>query len=508
MFIAAAAIPGSSLTATETTTFAYDTLGRLITSATTGTVNNGVNSATIFDRAGNRVNYSVTGVSGIVVPTISIGSASTTEGGTLQFVITRTGSTAVSNSVNYASADGTAVAGSDYTAASGTITFAVGETSRLISISTVDDAVNEPNETMTVSLTSPTGGAVVSPAVATGTILDNDPILPVFSISSASTTEGGTLVFTVTKTGATNSIATVNYASADGTASSLNDYVGTAGGSLIFLPTETTKTISVATKNDVVNEFTETMTLNLSSPNGATLGIASGTGTIFDDDPAPSFSVYPGGTGAVIEGGSLTFNIGMDGATSGTTYSVNYSTADGTATAGSDYVPASGTLTFQPYEVKTVTINTIDDSTVESNETVYLNLSGATGGTTISVPQAYGTIYDNEPTGPSPPVTAPDTLSLQKCSGGSINVLANDSDPNGHYPLVLVSFTHTKNSTVTIVGTSTIDYQSSGGGIDIVTYTVRNSVGATAQGTLTVTISGGTCTGTQSLPLPGLQSSE
>jgi DsbC/DsbD-like thiol-disulfide interchange protein len=77
--------------------------------------------------------------------------------------------------------------------------------------------------------------------------------------------------------------------------------------------------------------------------------------------------------------------------------SVNYATANGTATAGTDYTAASGTLTFAPAEtVKTISVATTDDSAVESSETVLVNLSGATGGATIAAAQATGTINDND----------------------------------------------------------------------------------------------------------------
>lgn len=211
-------------------------------------------------------------------------NAAVTEGTNSVFTITKTGSTSNSCSVNYATANGTATAGSDYTATSGTLTFTSAQTAKTVSVVTEDDTTVESAETLAMSLNSPTGGSTLgTPATATATINDNDSGgTPSLSINDAYGTEGGSLVFTVTKSGSTGSTVTVNYATANGTATSL-DYTAVSG-TLSFGPTETTKTIVVTTKQNTASEVPENFYVNLSGASGATISDGQGEGTIEDDD--------------------------------------------------------------------------------------------------------------------------------------------------------------------------------------------------------------------------------
>lgn len=164
------------LLANETVTYSYDALGRLVATSTTGTVNNGQTVSTSFDPAGNRTNYTVTGASGApVAPVVSIGNAMAIEGGSLNFPLSLTATSTSAISVTYSTSNGTALAGSDYMAvASGTATIPAGQTSATINIATVDDSVQESTEAMSVTISSPTGGATLGNSIGTGTINDND----------------------------------------------------------------------------------------------------------------------------------------------------------------------------------------------------------------------------------------------------------------------------------------------------------------------------------------------
>jgi hypothetical protein len=377
--------------AQETTTYTYDALGRLITSSISGGPNNGTQTGTSFDPASNRTNYTVTGTP--LPPSFAIGNApAVTEGGNLTFTVTKTGATSSSYSVNYATADDTATSGSDYTAASGTLTFAPGETTKQIAVQTLPDTLVEGNETVLVNLTAPTGGATITTAQGSGTINDDDAS---FAIGNAvPVTEGGTLTYTVTKTaGAATGSFSVSYATANGTATSGSDFTP-ASGTLTFAPGETAKQITVQTTPDTLVEGNETVLVNLTAPTGgATITTAQGSGTINDDDA--SFAI--GNAAAVTEGGTLTYTVTKTvGAATGS-FSVNYATANGTATSGSDFTATSGTLTFAAGETtKTIQVPTIDDSVVESAETVLVNLSSPTNGATITTAQGSGTINDND----------------------------------------------------------------------------------------------------------------
>lgn len=158
--------------ASETTTFTYDAQGRLVASVRSGAVNNGATTAIAYDSAGNRTSYAVTG--GRTTPSLAIASASVVEGGTLVFTVTRSGDASVAIAVNWATSNGTAIAGSDYNAGSGALTFAAGETSKTINVATIDDSTVEGTETMSVVLSGATGPATISTASASGTISDND----------------------------------------------------------------------------------------------------------------------------------------------------------------------------------------------------------------------------------------------------------------------------------------------------------------------------------------------
>jgi len=322
-------------------------------------------------------------------PSLSINAVSINEGGNLIFTVTLVGNTTMSHSVDYVTSDGTATAGSDYTAASGTITFAVGETTKTISIATIADTVGEANETVNVTLSAATNGAVLSGAIGLGTITDG----PSFSVNNVAINEGGSLSFTVTRTGSTAAANSVNYATANGTALSTSDYTA-ASGTLSFASGQATKTVTIVTTVDLTYENNETVNLNLTNPtNSASISDTQGVGTINNDDAAPSFSVN---NVSISEGGNLSFIVTKAGATA-KSHNVNYATANGTAASGSDYTSKSGTVSFTSAETsKTVTVATLGDSVYENNETVNLNLSAATSGATISDSLGIGTINNND----------------------------------------------------------------------------------------------------------------
>ncbi len=219
-------------------------------------------------------------------PELSIGNGSLTEGsgdGTMPFVVRLDAASGRTVTVQYTTADGSAAAGSDYTAASGTLTFRAGTTSRTIAVTVVDDTLDEPSEQFTVTLRAAVN-ATVATAQGTGTIADNDQ-LPELSIGNGSLTEGsgdGSMPFVVRLDPASGGTVTVAYETADGSATSGADYTS-ANGTLTFADGATTATVNVAILDDSTAEETETFTVTLSNPAGATVSDASATGTIADD---------------------------------------------------------------------------------------------------------------------------------------------------------------------------------------------------------------------------------
>jgi VCBS repeat-containing protein len=358
------------------------------------------------------------------VPIFSVNDVTVNEGaGTAVFTVTRTGDSTVAADVSYALSNGTASSTSDYTTQSGLLSFAIGETSKTITVAITNDSIYEGSETFDVTLSSPTNGAIIGDAVGVGTILDdgtgsggtNDD-RPSFSINDVTVNEAaGTMTFTVTKTGSTTQSATVNYSFADDTATGGvgNDYTGTAS-TLTFASNETTKTITVSINNDSIYEGSESFKVDLSSATGATISDSQGIGTIKDDgtggdddgintddatdtaknDDRPSFSINDVTVNEAA--GTMTFTVTKTGSTTQSS-TVNYSFVDDTATggAGNDYAGTASTLTFASNETtKTITVSINNDSIYEGSESFKVNLSSATGAT-ISDSQGIGTIKDD-----------------------------------------------------------------------------------------------------------------
>jgi hypothetical protein len=331
--------------------------------------------------------------------------------GTVTITATRTGASAVNQTVQYATSNGTAAAGTDYTAASGTLTFGAGETSRTFTVVLLDDSVYEVNETLNLTLSNPTGGAVLgSPATAVLTIVDNDPI-PSFAFSTASYSlneSAGTVTITVTRIGASAVSHTVQYATADGTAIARTDY-GAASGALTFGPGETSRTFTVTLLDDNVYEAGETLHLVLSNPSAAaTLGSPSAAVlTIVDDDPVPQFRFSAAGYTAHENGGSVVIAVERLGA-SAITQAVQYATGNGTAVAGGDFTAASGRLTFGPGETsKTFVVPVVNDQFVKLDRWFVVGLSDPDGGAVLGTPTLVGVaIQDDDlpvvPNGPPP----------------------------------------------------------------------------------------------------------
>jgi hypothetical protein len=217
--------------------------------------------------------------------TISIGDATVTEGGTLSFTVTRSAPTTGTVGASYATVSDTATSPSDFTAKTGTVSFASGVTSQTITVTTIDDASVESAETMNVNLSSPTGGAAIGTSPGTGTINDNDTGLPEFSIADASGTEGDTIIFAITRSGNTSNAVSIEVTSASGTATKGSDFSGFAG-TIGFSAGQTTANAGYTLLNNSTHESTETFTVTISPTVAGTATIVNGTatGTIFDDE--------------------------------------------------------------------------------------------------------------------------------------------------------------------------------------------------------------------------------
>jgi Tol biopolymer transport system component len=320
--------------------------------------------------------------------------------GVATITVRRTRGTAGAVNVNYATSDGTGTAGADYTAASGTLSFAAGETTKTFSVAIIDDAAVEGNEFLKLQLTEPTGGAALgNPANAVLTILENDSCS--YSINSSSRTSpaaGETLIVNVTA-----------QSGCVWTAVSNDGFINVAGGATGSGNGEVT--LVIASNNSGV-------------PRAGTVTIGGRTFTVTQPEVIPEIGLIyfdQGGFNAVEGAGRATVHVRRQGNLSGTA-TVEYLTSDdpaavpcdptikradgtpypqGIAYARCDYATTIDTVTFAPGEtVKEIYIPLVDDAHVEGGETIEVRLRNATGAALVSG-QSSGrlTISDNDTVG-------------------------------------------------------------------------------------------------------------
>ena len=242
---------------------------------------------TAFDAQGRYHAYLLTPVTS-GTPVVSIGDAMVTEGhtGTRAVNVTLSLSRAPSEPVTvaYSTANGSAAAGSDYHAASGTATFDAGATSETISLLINGDRVGEPNETFLVNLSQAQGGAVIADGQGVVTIADDEPRVAISDVSKSEGNSGGTqFVFTVSVSPPSDVAIALNAATANGSAKSVEDY-DAVSGTLAFSAGQTVKTLSVIVKGDRKREGNEVFYVNLSGAAGALIADSQGVGVIRNDD--------------------------------------------------------------------------------------------------------------------------------------------------------------------------------------------------------------------------------
>lgn len=333
-------------------------------------------------------------------PTISINNVTVTEGNTgsvnATFTVTLSSVHDAEVTVHYTTANDSATAGSDYTAVSGDVSFAPGQTSRTITVAVLGDRLAEPTERFFVNLSNATN-ATIADGQGVGTIRDDEPRIV---INNVTVTEGNTgsvnALFIVTLSFAYDEAVTVPYATADGTATAGSDYEA-ASGTLTIPAGQTTGTITVLVNGDRLAEPNETFFVHLSSPTNATMADGQGLGTIVDDEPRISISDVTKKEGNGKKTTLFVFTVTLSAAYD-EPVTLSYSTTNGTATIGdNDYVAKTGTLTFAPGETtKTITIEVKGDSKREADETFYLDLFGLSSVALFTKNRGLGTIMNDD----------------------------------------------------------------------------------------------------------------
>ncbi|HEV2815913.1 MAG TPA: Calx-beta domain-containing protein, partial [Allosphingosinicella sp.] len=232
-------------------------------------------------------NVTVDAVVDASLPMVSVSDVSANEAtGQITFTITRSNVTNGAFTVNYATANGTAIAGQDYDAASGTLSFGENQVQATVTVQVTNEAFAEFDETVFLNL-SDAVGANIADAQGVGTIVNDDGPPITVSIGDVTVTEGdaGTslMTFTVTRSGGTGEFD-VSWQTANGTATEPSDYVA-ASGTLHFGVGQTTDTISITINGDTAAEYNEAFQVLLSGPtNGALITDGTGIGTIVNDD--------------------------------------------------------------------------------------------------------------------------------------------------------------------------------------------------------------------------------
>ena len=352
--------------------------------------------------------------------------------------------------VNYATAGGSATSGVDFSATAGALTFSNGGAlTQTVSVPITRDNIDENDESFVVDITAPT--ANVTDAQGAGTILDDDTAI--VSVSSPSQNEGNSgqspMLFTVSLS--TPSASTLTYVAftGNGTAIAPGDYIAIppSATQVTFVPGDVTESVAVQIVGDNVVEPDETLVLNLSDQlptiEGGPTIIAFGTGTIVNDDVLVDVSINDvsvvEGTGAGSSNAVFTVTLSAQPAP-GAPVTVNYATAGGSATSGTDFTATSGALTFTNGGALTQTISVpiTRDNIDENDEGFVVDISAPTANVTDA--QGAGTILDddNPPTpsianvqvteGNAGSVAATFTVTLSNPSAFAINYQASTAD--------------------------------------------------------------------------------
>lgn len=372
-------------------------------------------------------------------PVIQIADAVANESaGTIDFAVTTNRVSILTSTFDYATQNGTALAGSDYTAvSSGQFSIPAGQTSAVIHIPLVNDSVSEANETFSLNFSNPVNASLgVSSAI--GTIVDDDAVpLVSFHVASQSVNENvGTVQVQLDLDSASSQTVTVPF-TLSGTATGA-DYSVTTALPVTIAAGQTSVNVSLSIVNDTLNESNETIILSMGAPTNAALGaVTSHTINILDNDTQPTVSLSSASQSVNENAGTASLNLVLS-AVSGQDVTVPI-TLSGTATGGSDdYLLTSSTTITIPAGQTTAPINfnIINDSAVESNETIIVTLGaptnatlGATTSHTITIVDDDVYISINDVTVLENASTAVFTISINKTTINNVSV--NYSTSNG-----------------------------------------------------------------------------
>jgi uncharacterized protein YhjY with autotransporter beta-barrel domain len=391
---------------------------------------------------------------------IAVAPASVSEDGATNLIYTVTRSLNLSSpTVVNLTTTGTATAGVDYTGGVATVSIPSGATTATVTINPTADATVEPNETVILTVAAGTGYTVGAPASATGTILNDDVPNASITVSPASVNEdsGTPLVYTVTLDQPSPSPLSIAF-SVGGSATSGADYAPVSSP-LLIAAGATSGSVTVTPTADSTAEVNETVVLTLAAGTGYAVGApATATGTIVDDDqPLLSIndvSANEGNSGTT----AFVFTVSLNAPAGPGGVSFDIATANGTASAGSDYVAQALTAQTIPAGSSSATfaVQGTGDTLNEPNETFFVTVSNVNGAA-VADGQGLGTIINDDALpslsindtsvteGNAGTVTATLTVTLSEASGQTVTVNYATANASAIAPADYVSASGTLN---------------------------------------------------------------
>lgn len=373
-----------------------------------------------------------------------VGFAAATSGaleasGTANILVSLSTPATIACSVDYSVTGGTATGGgADYTLASGTVNFAAGDSVAAIPVTLIDDATDEGDETVIVTLTNAQTSQLGSVFTHTFTITNDDKPTVTIVANDANAAEAGLDPgqFTITRTGPTTAALNVSLART-GTATSGSDFTAITTPLTVTIPIgQSSTTLNVVPLGDSTNEGGETVIETISANSAYVVGSpGAATVTIADDDRSTVTITATDSGASETAGNTATFTITRTAPTN-VALTVNLLAPSGTATSGTDYTALPTIVSFVSGDVsKTVTLTPLEDSITEGPEVVSLKLN--TGSYDIGgVGYDDVTIADND----NPPtlfIDGPTAQGPLVASGNGIIVSATVTDDGAPQPVAL-----------------------------------------------------------------------
>ncbi len=428
--------------------------------------------------------------------TYNVGQAA----GSITVSVNRSGGSSGAASVGYVTADGSAVAGKDYTTTTGTLQWADGDAAaKTFSIPISAATAFTGNKNFTVSLTNASGAAIGSPSSATVTIAGSGspPVgsLQLSASSFAVAQNAGSVVINVTRLGGSSGAVSVAYATANGTAAAGTNYTA-ASGTLNWASGDTaSKKITVAISNATPFTGNKTFTVALSNPSGGATIASPGSATVsIAGDAVTTGNVQLSASSYSVAqtAGSLTVSVSRTGGSSGA-IGVSYATANGTAVSGTDYTQATGTLQWASGDAtaKTISIPIGNATAFSGTKSFTITLSAPTGGAAVGSPSsATVSITGNAAAAVGSVQLSASGYSVAQ-SGGSLSLTVNRT--GGSSGAISVAYATTDGTA--IAGTDytaengTLNWASGDAASKTISIPVSNATPYTGSKTLTVALS-------------------